>query len=108
LAFGSIAGSVLGGGWIDAAGRGAALGLLLAQAHRYNARNGATFWSFIFYVWATVSAYHSLRAATFGPVGYLFYRFLPVAITVKVLASVPRAMPRTRVTGTQVRLERSG
>jgi hypothetical protein len=108
LAFGSIAESVLGGGWVDAAGRGAALGLLLAQVHRYHARSGATVWSFIFYVWATVSVYHSFRATTFVLVGYFFYRFLPVAIGVKVLASVLRAMPRTRVTGTQVRFERAG
>jgi hypothetical protein len=106
LAFGSIAESVLGGGLLDAVGRGAALGLLLAQVYRYRARSGATVWSFIFYAWATLSAYQSFRATTFVLVGYFFYRFLPVAIGVKVLASILRAMPRTRVKGVGVRLSK--
>jgi hypothetical protein len=92
--FGSIAESVLGGGWVDAVGRGAALGLLMAQIHRHHARGGGKFWSFIFYTWATVSAYQSFRATTFVLAGYAVYRFLPMAIGVSLLASVLRAMPR--------------
>jgi hypothetical protein len=92
--FGSITESVLGGGWVDAVGRGAALGLLMAQIHRHHARGGGKFWSFIFYTWATVSAYQSFRTTTFVLAGYAVYRFLPMAIGVSLLASVLRAMPR--------------
>jgi hypothetical protein len=103
FAFGTIAESIVGGGWLDAVGRGAALGLLLATIHRYHVRRIPTFWSFIFYVWATVSVYQSFRATTFILVGLFFYRFLPVAIGVKMLASVLRTMPRTFGTWPRVR-----
>ena len=108
MAFGSIAESILGGGWVDAMGRAAVLGLLLAQVHRFCARSGAKFWSFIFYVWATVSVYQSFRATTFVLVGYVVYRFLPVAIGVATLASVLRAMPPTRVAWARARAEPAG
>ena len=108
LAFGSIAESVLGGGLIDAMARGAALGLLLAHVHRYHARHGAKLWSLVFYVWATVSVYHSFRGTTFVLLGYFFYRFLPVAIGVKALSSVLRTMPRTRGAWSQIGADRAG
>lgn len=108
LAFGSIAESVLGGGWIDAMARGAALGLLLAQVHRHRARSKATFWGFIFYTWATVSVYQSFRGTTFVLVGYAVYRFLPVMIGVKVLASVLRGLPRATGAWPEGRLVRGG
>jgi hypothetical protein len=108
FAFGTIAESIVGGGWLDAVGRGAVLGLLLATIHRYHVRRVPTFWSFIFYVWATVSVYQSFRATTFILVGLFFYRFLPVAIGVKMLASVLRTMPRTFGTWTRLRSERAG
>ena len=102
FAFGTVAESIVGGGWLDAVGRGAVLGLLLAMIHRYLVQRVPTFWSFIFYVWATVSVYQSFRATTFILVSFFFYRFLPMAIGVKMLASVLRAMPRTLGAWTRV------
>jgi hypothetical protein len=95
FAFGTIAESIAGGGWLDAMGRGATLGLALATIHRYLTRRRPTFWRFIFYVWVTVSVYQSFRATTFILIGLIFYRFLPVAMGVKTLAGVLRNLPRT-------------
>jgi hypothetical protein len=108
FAFGTIAESVLGGGWIDAGARGAALGLLLAQVHRWYARSDGRLWPFIFYVWATVSAYNSFRGTTFMLVGLAVYRFVPVCIGVGILASVLRAMPRSGGVWTRTRSARVG
>jgi hypothetical protein len=92
LAFGTIAESVVGGGWIDTIGRGAALGLALGLLHRYCARGRAGFWAFVGYLWATALVYQSFRNTTFSLVGLWFYRFLPVAAGVVVMAGVVRAV----------------
>jgi hypothetical protein len=88
FAFGTVAESVVGGGWLDAMGRGAALGVIFASVHRWYALRTPAFWRFIFYVWATVSVYNSFRATTFILVAMCVYQFLPVAIVVRSSASV--------------------
>jgi hypothetical protein len=40
----------------------------------------------VLYVWVTVSVYQSFRASTFILLGYLFYRFVPVALAVGLLS----------------------
>jgi len=94
LAFGSIAESVLGGGWLDAVVRGGALGFILALVYRWHARTSGRLWPFILYVWLTLLAYNSFRGTTFMLFGLLVYRFVPVWLGVTVIASMLRALPR--------------
>jgi hypothetical protein len=94
MAFGSIAESVLGGGWLDAAGRGGALGLMLALVYRWHTRTGRRVWSFILYVWLTLLVYNSFRGTTFMLLGLFVYRFVPVWLGVTLVASMLRALPR--------------
>jgi hypothetical protein len=94
LAFGSIAESVLGGGWLDAAARGGALGLILALVYRWHARAGGRLWPFILYVWLTVLVYNSFRGTTFMLLGLFAYRFVPVWLGVTLLSNMLRTVPR--------------
>ncbi len=93
LAFGTISESVLGGGWIDLAGRGAVLGFILAQVHRYYTFR-SSFWAFIFYVWMTVLVYQLFRNTTFYLLVLFFYRFLPVMLGGKLLSFILRGSVR--------------
>ena len=88
LAFGTISESILGGGWLDLLGRGAFLGFILAQVHRYYATHHTTLWRFIFYVWVTVLSYQLFRGTTFYLLGLSFYRFLPILVGVKLLSAL--------------------
>jgi oligosaccharide repeat unit polymerase len=94
MAFGTIAESVLGGGWLDAVARGGALGLILALVYRWHARIGGRLWPFILYVWLTLLVYNSFRGTTFMLLGLFVYRFVPVWLGVTLVASILRAMPR--------------
>lgn len=97
LAFGTISESVVGGGLVDSAVRGVALGLVLATIHRSHVLGPRTFWRFVFYVWVTVLAYQLFRNTTFSLLALFVYRFLPVVLVVRlatfILARVP-ATPR--------------
>ncbi len=85
FAFGTISESILGGGWIDLAGRGALLGIVLGLVHRYCTRR-KTFWVFLAYVWTTVLVYQLYRASTFSLLALFIFRFLPIVIGVKLVA----------------------
>jgi oligosaccharide repeat unit polymerase len=108
MAFGSIAESVLGGGWLDAVGRGGALGLILALVYRWHTRSGRRLWPFILYVWLTLLVYNSFRGTTFMLLGLFVYRFVPVWLGVTVVASMLRAVPRRRDVMTHARPVRAG
>jgi hypothetical protein len=88
LAFGTIAESVLTGGWVSAAARGAALGVCFAEVHRFYMRHSSRYWVLAFYVWLATLSYQSFRNRTFVLLLLFVYRFLPVVITVKVLVTV--------------------
>ncbi len=94
LAFGTISESVLGWGWLDLAARGAALGFLLAQVHRYYVRHRPSFWLFVFYIWLDTQIYQSCRTTTFFPVYLFLYRFFWVVVLAKFLAAVFKLIPR--------------
>lgn len=94
MAFGTISESVLGWGWLDLAARGAALGFLLAQVHRYYVRHRPSFWLFVFYIWLDTQIYQSCRTTTFFPVYLFLYRFFWVVVLAKFLAAVFKLIPR--------------
>jgi hypothetical protein len=108
MAFGSIAESVLGGGWLDAVGRGGALGLMLALVFRWHTRAGRRLWPFILYMWLTLLVYNSFRGTTFMLLGLFVYRFVPVWLGVTVVASMLRALPRRGDVTTHARPVRAG
>lgn len=90
LAFGTMAEAMLTGGWLSAAARGAALGFCFAKVHRLWVRKSHNYWMLVFYVWATTLAYQSFRNTTFALVVLFVFRFLPVFIAVRLLASALR------------------
>lgn len=88
LAFGVIAESVLTGGIISAAARGAFLGLLFAGIHRLYVRHSSQLWMFVFYVWMTTLSYQAFRASTLYLLVPFVYRFLVVMLAVHVAATL--------------------
>jgi hypothetical protein len=103
LAFGTIAESILGFGWVDTVARGGILGLILAQVYRWHAWSGGRLWPFIGYVWLTVSVYLSFRGTTFILVGLFLYRFVPAWAGVSMLAIMLRAVSRRGEATTHLR-----
>jgi oligosaccharide repeat unit polymerase len=88
LAFGVIPESLLTGGWVSAAGRGAMLGLLFAAVHRLYVRRADRFWVFVFYVWVTTLSYQAFRASTLYLLVPFVYRFVVMMLAVKVTAAM--------------------
>ena len=86
FAFGTVAESIVGWGWIDLIMRGAVLGAGLALMHRYFVNRAGSFWTFILYTWLTVQAYQLFRGSTFYLLPMFLYRFLPVVVALKILA----------------------
>jgi len=83
LAFGTISESILGMGWLDLVARGAMLGFLLAQIHRYFTLRRSSFWMFVLNIWLMTQIYNCFRHTTFFPLYLFFYRFLWVALGVQ-------------------------
>jgi hypothetical protein len=90
LAFGTICESLVGGGWLDAGARGAALGIILALIHRRCILHRPSFWLFVFYVWLSTQMYQSFRNTTFFPLYLFVYRFLWVVLGIKILSTIPK------------------
>jgi hypothetical protein len=88
LAFGTICESLVGGGWLDAGARGAALGIILAVIHRRCILHRPSFWLFVFYVWLSTQMYQSFRHTTFFPLYLFVYRFFWVMAGTKILAFI--------------------
>ena len=88
LAFGVIAESLLTGGIISAAIRGAFLGLLFAGIHRLYVHNPRQLWVFVFYVWVTTLSYQAFRASTLYLLVPFVYRFLIIMFAVRIAAAL--------------------
>jgi hypothetical protein len=88
LAFGTISESILGGGLGGLVARGVALGIILAQIHRYYALHRPSFWMFVFYVWLATQIYQSFRNTTFFPLYLFFYRFFWIVVSIKILSAI--------------------
>lgn len=92
-AFGTIAESILGGGWLDLLLRGALLGALAARLHHWCVRR-RTFWPGLVYLWASVQIYHAFRNTTFCLLGLFVYRVLPVVLAIELGLTVFSGAPR--------------
>ncbi len=90
LAFGTVAESVLTGGWPSALVAGAALGFCFAKIHRLYVRRPDSFWTFVMYVWVTTLCYQSFRNSTFALLVLFAYRFVPAVLLVTLLSMALR------------------
>ena len=84
LAFGVIAQSVVGLGWIELVLRGVVLGYAFATLHRYFSRHSGRFWALVMYVWMTMWCYQSFRNQSFILLTYILQWFLPLVLVVEV------------------------
>jgi oligosaccharide repeat unit polymerase len=87
-AFGVVAQSVLGFGWIELILRGVVLGVLFALIHRFYARHRNRLWVVVFYVWIIVNCYQSFRATSLSLWTYFVQQFVPMLIIIEVLSAV--------------------
>lgn len=85
LAFGVVAESILGWGWIDLVLRGMALGMILGLAQRYWAGHPDSFWTFVFYVWLATSCYWPVRWTAFVMLRLFVWQFLPIYCILRLL-----------------------
>jgi hypothetical protein len=74
-AFGAISEAIVGLGWIDAAWRGAIIGVIFALVHRSIVENRRSFWKYCFYVWLSVFCYKCFRSTTFRLLSQIVYDF---------------------------------
>jgi hypothetical protein len=94
VAFGTIAESIVGWGWLDLIARGAAMGVVLGVLHRGTVLHRRGFWIFVLYVWASVQIYHSFRNTTFTLFPLFVFRFVSVALASTVAAELVRCAVR--------------
>ena len=66
------------------------LGVLFALVHRLYTRRAQNYWVLVFYVWATTLSYQVFRGTTFFLLVFFVYRFLPVVIGTKLVATILR------------------
>lgn len=88
LAFGAIPEAIVGLGWIDAACRGALIGILFALIHRNFVTGRKSFWKYCFYLWMIALSYQCFRATTFRLVPEFFYEFLSVILAMNLILRV--------------------
>lgn len=87
-AFGVIAQSAVGYGWIELVVRGIVLGYVLAKIHRLFRSRGGSLWIAVLYIWLIVNAYQSFRNTTFSTWTYFVQNFIPAFIIVESLAAI--------------------
>ncbi len=98
FAFGILAEAALSGGILEAILRGMALGFALSMALNLTVRK-TTLWSYVIYIWLTVSVYQCFRDTTFTLVGRFAFQFLPallICAAVAVLLSGRRTVSNYR------------
>jgi hypothetical protein len=88
LAFGAVSEAMVGLGRIDAAWRGAIIGVIFALIHRAFVNGAKSFWKYCFYLWMIVFSYQCFRGTTFKLVPQFFYEFLSVVIVVRVILGI--------------------
>jgi hypothetical protein len=85
LAFGAIPEAIVGFGWIDAAWRGAIVGLMLAFVHRSFVQGKKSFWRYCFYIWVCIFCYKCFRSTTFRLLPQFVYEFLTVFVVARAI-----------------------
>lgn len=107
LAFGAIAESFVGFGWLDAIWRGAVIGLIFAFLNNRLFRREQTIWSFGLYAWVLTFAYQCFRGGTFILLPRLFYQVFLLFLWIQFLSGfLTLFRPPQRVQGSRVQLGR--
>lgn len=96
LAFGAIAQSIAGVGWVDVIWRAALTGAVFAWVERQCLQSSVSVWRFTFYIWLTAFSYQSFRASTFEPVPLFVYQYLPAIGLIAVLGWLVRSAATDR------------
>jgi hypothetical protein len=78
--FGLMSEAAAGGGYLELAARGLALGTVLGLIHRMFVRRSESFWITVFYIWLCTVIYYAFRASTFYWVAFLVFQFLPLLL----------------------------
>ena len=95
FAFGVVAESIIGFGWIDLVARGAILGLLFAKLHGLFRRRGERLWVTVLYIWATVWCYQAFRGTSLMLLPVFLQQFIPTVLLIEcVRAVLAGAAPR--------------
>jgi hypothetical protein len=87
-AFGSVAQSALGGGYMEALFRGMALALLYHIIFKFYRNRPQVWWSYPFYLQILIFSYQSIRDTTFSQLTEIFQILLPTIVTVWVVSLV--------------------
>lgn len=83
-AFGVIAQSIVGWGWIEVVLRGSVVGLLFALVNRYYRARGDRPWVVVLNVWLIVWAYESFRVTTFYMLHMFVHQFVVAFLVLEV------------------------
>lgn len=86
--FGVLSQAVIGGGNTELVVRAATLALVLGLLHRWYVRHGSSFFWTVFYIWLCTIIYYSYRSTTFYWDAFILYRFIPFAISVKLISLI--------------------
>jgi hypothetical protein len=98
FAFGAVAQSLVGLGWIELLLRGALIGAVFGWLTRWYARHRDRAWSMVVYLWFTVLSYQAFRNSTGAIFSMFLQQFVPAAILIWALSGVlawlrPRRRP---------------
>ena len=96
--FGVISQAIVGLDWLELAIRGAILGFILAQIHRWYLRNSSSFFVVLFYVWLCIRIYYTFRASTFYLMTFMVYEIVPAFLLIKTLPGLLRFLRPSRST----------
>lgn len=96
--FGVISQAIVGFDWLELAIRGAILGFILAQIHRWYLRNSSSFFVVLFYAWLCIRIYYTFRASTFYPMAFVVYEIVPAFLLIKTLPGFLRFLRPSRST----------
>lgn len=84
--FGVLSQSIVGLDWLGLALRGAMLGLLLAQVHKWYMRNSYSFFATLFYLWLCIKVYYTFRGSTFYLLPLIIYEVIPAILMIKLFS----------------------
>jgi hypothetical protein len=88
LMFGALSQAAIGGGITELIIRAAALALVLGLLHRWYVRHASSLLWTVFYIWLCTIIYYSYRATTFYWDIFILYRFIPFAVSVKLISLI--------------------
>jgi len=101
--FGVISQVIVGWDWLELAIRGAILGFILAQIHRWYLWNSSSFFVVLFYTWLCIRIYYTFRASTFYPMAFVVYEIIPAFLLIKTLPGLLRFLrPSRNTTGVHI------